>query len=591
MVQERKENRIGIRTVLNKKEGGSFKFIEPVLNKLTGMSKIRKMYEQNLQGKEEGEFIDGVMNMLNVTFSLDPEELNRIPKEGPVIVVANHPFGAHDAILMASLLKEIRNDYKIMANGFFSAINELQDRLILVNAFKSRNSENRHSLRESVKFLKEGGILGVFPSGTVSHYDFKKKCVTDPEWSETIAGLVQLSGATVVPVHFSGRNSLRFNLAGMVHPALRTALLPREMMKRKNEIQVHVGHPIDNTYLCNMKDRKQMTDYIRMRCYLQKEQIEESHDSGSLTNSVPVIDPVHEVLLQGDIDQLTDEDKMLDFKDYSVYCTKAEKIPSVMREIGRLREITFREVGEGTGKALDLDEYDEYYLQLFIWNRETKEVVGAYRIGEVCSYHQRNMLYTNEFYDLNREFFQEYSPGLEMGRSFVRKEYQRKPYSLMLLWKGICEYVARNPRYRYLFGAVSVSSEYSTKSRGLIANLLVDKEGKLKSKMPATIELNGELKDYCKKYSIDNPVDISMLVKDVEKDGKDVPVLVKQYMKLGGRFLSFCVDQEFNCTLDGLIVVDLPGAPEKNLRMYMGDNTDGYLEYHRSSGEGPLQVG
>ena len=109
--------------------------------------------------------------------------------------------------------------------------------------------------------------------------------------------------------------------------------------------------------------------------------------------------------------------------------------------------------------------------------------------------------------------------------------------------------------------------------------------------MPATIELNGELKDYCKKYSIDNPVDISMLVKDVEKDGKDVPVLVKQYMKLGGRFLSFCVDQEFNCTLDGLIVVDLPGAPEKNLRMYMGDNTDGYLEYHRSSGEGPLQVG
>jgi len=255
-----------------------------------------------------------------------------------------------------------------------------------------------------------------------------------------------------------------------------------------------------------------------------------------------------------------------------------------MREIARLREITFREVGEGTGKAMDTDQYDDYYLQLFIWNREKSQIVGAYRIGEVCSYRSKNLLYTNEFYDLNEEFFKRYSPGLEMGRSFVRKEYQRKPYPLMLLWKGICEYVAGNPEYKYLFGAVSVSSEYTSKSRALIANLLIDKNGELKSKMPARIKLNKELKDYCRKYSIDSSQDISMLVKEVEKDGKDVPVLVKQYMKLGGRFLSFCVDKEFNSTLDGLIVVDLPGAPEKNLKMYMGDNTEAYLNYHRSHG-------
>ena len=591
MVQEKKTKRIGISTVLNRTEGRALKFVEPVLNRVTGMTKIRKIYETKLQGKREDEFIDGVINELNVSFDLQDKELGRIPAEGPVIVVANHPFGAHDAILLASLLRKVRSDYKIMANGFFSAIDEMQDRMILVNAFKSKNKENSNPLRESVKYLKEGGILGVFPSGTVSHFDVNKRCVTDPEWSETIAGLVKMTGATVVPVHFSGRNSLRFNIAGLIHPMLRTAMLPREMMRKKKEIKVHIGHAIDGKYLCNMNDRKRLIDYIRMRCYLQKEQAEKRTEESVLDKAQDIIAPVNSFLLEDEIRLLDRDEHMLDFKEYSVYCTKASRVPSIMREIARLREVTFREVGEGTGKAFDMDSYDEYYLQLFIWNREKSEVVGAYRIGEVCSYNNRNMLYTNEFYDLNKEFFEKYSPGLEMGRSFVRKEYQRKPYSLMLLWKGICEYVARNPKYRYLFGAVSVSSEYTSKSRGMIANLLVAKDDKLKSKMPAKIKINKELKDYCRKYSVENPQDISLLVKDIEEDGKDVPVLVKQYMKLGGRFLSFCIDKEFNSTLDGLIVVDLPEAPEKNLKMYMGDNTSDYMEYHRSLGEGPVQAG
>ena len=591
MVQEKKTNRIGISSVLNRTESKTHKFVEPILNRITGMSKIRDMYESKLQGKREEEFIDGVMNELNVRFDLQKNQLKRIPKDGSVIVVANHPFGAHDAILLASLLRQVRSEYKIMANGFFSAIEEMQERMILVNAFKNNNKENSSPLRESVKYLKEGGLLGVFPSGTVSHFDLGKRCVTDPEWSETIAGLVKMTGATVVPIHFSGRNSLRFNIAGLIHPMLRTAFLPREMMRTKKEIKVHIGHSIDGRYLCGMKERKKVTDYIRMRCYLQKEQVKETFETSILDEAENIIDAVNPVLLEDEICQMSQEEHMLDYKEYSVYCTKSTQVPSIMREIGRLREITFREVGEGTAKPLDLDSYDDSYLQLFILNREKSEIVGAYRIGEVCSYSKRNMLYTNEFYDLNREFFEKYSPGLELGRSFVRKEYQRKPYSLLLLWRGICEYVARNPHYRYLFGAVSISSDYTAKSRGLIANLLISKDEKLKSKMPAKIKINKELKDYCRKYSVEKPQDISLLIKDIEEDGKDVPVLVKQYMKLGGRFLSFCIDKEFNSTLDGLIVVDLPKAPEKNLKMYMRDNTAGYLEYHENVSEGPIQVG
>jgi putative hemolysin len=250
-----------------------------------------------------------------------------------------------------------------------------------------------------------------------------------------------------------------------------------------------------------------------------------------------------------------------------------------MLEIGRLREVTFREAQEGTGKSVDLDSYDSTYLQLFIWNNELHEVVGAYRMGEVDVLGPlgKEELYTSEFYEYSSGFLEKYGQALEMGRSFIRKEYQKKPYSLLLLWKGICRYVALNPRYRYLFGAVSVSDAYSDNSRSLMAGLLIDSSEAIQAKTPAHIKLDKEVSEFCRNYDLRNQEDISCLVRSQEGDGKDVPVLVRQYMKLGGKFLSFTVDSDFGNTLDGLIVVDLKTAPEKALKMYMGDDMDAYL--------------
>ena len=583
MVQEKKRERIGIRTVLNNSQSRAIRFLEPVINKVTGMSKVRDLYEKRLHGCGEQEFIDRAMDALRVRFDIDSTELENIPTEGPVIVVANHPFGAHDALLMSALLKQKRNDYKIMANGFFSAIEEMRDRMILVNAFDKNNSANSAPLRESVRHLKNGGVLGIFPSGTVSHLSLKKRRITDPEWSETLAGLVQMTGATVVPVHFSGRNSLPFNVAGLIHPMLRTALLPRELLKKKGEIKVHIGRPISGAYLSSLENRKHMTDYIRMRCYLLKDRQYKERVVVGHGREADIIPEVDRVLLQNDIDNLPVCNHLHSYKDFEVFYARAEDIPNVLTEIGRLREITFREVGEGTGRSMDIDEYDYEYLHLFVWNRQEQEILGAYRMGEVdrLAGGGDDKLYTSEFYEYTNTFLDKYSNALEMGRSFVRKEYQKKPYSLMLLWRGICSYVAKFPHYRYLFGAVSVSNEYDPKSRALIANLLIDKEVNLKSRMPVNIRINKEVREYCKKYSVDNPQDISVLVKSIEEDGKDVPVLVRQYMKLGGKFLSFCIDKEFNSTLDGLIVVDLPNAPVKSLKMYMGDDIEAYLERYK----------
>ncbi|MCM8537629.1 MAG: lysophospholipid acyltransferase family protein [Lentisphaeraceae bacterium] len=583
MVQEPKHD-VDIHEVLGRKSKSRISFLKPLIERATGLSKVKKVYNEDLSHLEEGEFIDQAIQKLKVNYSLNKEQLANIPQEGPVILVANHPFGVHDSLLLSAILREARPDYKIMANSFFSNIRNMHDKLILVDAFDKQNRQNVRPLKESVKFLKSGGALGVFPAGSVSHLEFNNRHFTDSEWSETIAGLVELTGATVVPIYFSGRNSIAFNLAGLLHDKLRTAFLARELMKRKEEIQINIGAPIKADYLKKMPNRRQMVDYLKMRCYLLADQGSNTSEAASKTvvAKSAVVEPLLLDELVNEINSLPSECHLLDYKDCSVFCARAKQIPNALYEIGRLREVTFREVEEGTGKDIDLDEYDETYLHLFIWHRENKEIVGAYRMGEVDLLTKKSLsgLYTSNFYKFDQDFINDHKMALEMGRSFIRKEYQRKPFSLLLLWRGICSYVARNPQYRFLFGAVSMSDEYDPKSRALTAALLLDRQCQLEAKTPVNIKLNSEIKSFCSKYHFDKSEDLSELVRGIEDDGKDIPVLIKQYMKLGGRFHSFCVDPDFGNTLDGLIVVDLPNAPTRNLKQYMGDATEGYLAHH-----------
>ena len=582
MVQE-KQTGIEDQAVLGQKRTSHLGFLNPLVERMTGINKVKKLYANHLSGCNEQEFIEKSLELLDVKFDIDEQELANIPTEGPVILAANHPYGVHDALLLNTILQKVRPDYKIMANEFFSSIEALKDRLILVDAFHSNNHKNSYPLRETVKLLKSGGALGIFPAGSVSHLELHKRHITDSAWSDTLAGLVELTGATVVPVYFSGRNSLLFNFAGLLHDKLRTALLPREMIRPKSTIEVKIGRPIKGDYLKSFEDRRKMADYLKMRCYLLND---DSYKKSTTDVKEPlrlpsrVVEGLPEIELTREIASLGEESKILDYKEYSVFCARSKAIPSILHEIGRLREITFREVEEGTGKDIDLDEYDETYLHLFIWNNDKREVVGAYRMGEVDIL-QKEGLYTANFYKYDDEFIRDHKNALEMGRSFIRQEYQRKPFSLLLLWRGICSYVAKNPKYKYLLGAVSMSDEYDPRSRAVTAKLLLEREHALKSKAPVKIALDSEISEFCDKYHFDRFEDLSQLVRGIEDDGKDIPVLIKQYMKLGGRFYSFCVDKDFGNTLDGLIVVDLTQAPKRSLKQYMGDNTEMYLEYHR----------
>lgn len=266
---------------------------------------------------------------------------------------------------------------------------------------------------------------------------------------------------------------------------------------------------------------------------------------------------------------------------FSVWYARAEQIPHLLLEIGRLREIAFRQAHEGTGKALDLDRFDRHYLHLFIWNDETSEVVGAYRLGqtdEILAARGRKGLYTSTLFHSRMDFFRKLGPALEMGRSFVRPEYQKSYSPLLLLWRGIGTYVARNPRYRMLFGPVSISRDYSDLSRRLMATTLMRhsqaKELALmvKPRKPARLDpirIRG-CDDTTHDVQFQDFKEVCSVVADIEFQQKEVPVLLRQYLNLGGQILSFNIDKLFSDVMDGLIVVDLLQTERKTLERYMG---------------------
>jgi putative hemolysin len=270
-------------------------------------------------------------------------------------------------------------------------------------------------------------------------------------------------------------------------------------------------------------------------------------------------------------------------------------VPNAIHEIGRLREITFRGAGEGTGHPLDIDRFDSYYQHLILWDRQHDEIVGGYRIGHadaILRAHGVKGLYTNTLFEYQRGLFSSIGPCLEVGRSFVRPEYQKTYQPLLLLWSGIGSFVAKNPQYRFLFGVVSISNDYLGISRRLIVRYLragytrPDLARFVRSRQPVAARWPAVKKGLGAAYSnICDINDFSEVISDIEKDAKGIPILLKHYVKLGGQFLGFCEDPAFGKSIDALVLVDLARTDPKLLERYMGQpGSASFLRFH--SGEG-----
>jgi len=573
-----------------------------LIRKILGLDKVNQLYKQIDKNGGFRLFLQELLKTLKVTYHCHEKDILSIPSTGPVIVVANHPFGAIEGIILAEILGSRRQEVKILANHLLAAIKELHDLFIFIDPFQQNGAVQRNigPLREALKSLQEGGLLAVFPAGEVAHLQWRQRKIADPPWQESVAWLIRKSGAAVVPVYIHGANSLFFQVLGLCHPLLRTAMLPRELFNKKGQtIELRIGNAIPFRKLETFAGNTEMLDYLRLRTNILKTQYQKAHGRIRLPASLslfyrrafsrPVASSMDRNRLRQEVQGLPLEQQLVKKGEYAVYYAQARQIPQVLQEIGRLRELTFRQAHEGTGNAIDLDAFDRDYFHLFLWNEKEQELVGAYRLGATDSLAGRygeNGLYTRTLFNYDQRLLHQIHPALELGRSFVRPEYQKNYSPLLLLWKGIGAFVAKNPRYSILFGAVSINNEYHLVSQQLIAMSL-----KVNNYIPALSKLVKARKvafKFSDKYNFieNHPVihdmdEVSELVAEIEPDNKGIPILLKQYLKMGGKILGFNRDPDFNNALDVFIVVDLLNSPRKLIELYFGkEGAATFYSYH-----------
>jgi putative hemolysin len=570
-------------------------FLAHTLTGLTGLGRISELHAGlSPHSPDPAAFAEACLCALQADWNPDRDTLSAIPETGPLTVVANHPFGGIEGLVLLALLSRVRPDVRIMANGMLSLIPELEPACFSVNPFGGPGArrESLAGMKQSLNWLRSGGCLCVFPSGTVSHLSARTGTVSDPDWHPSIGRLVLKTGSAVLPVHFQGANTPLFQVAGLFHPLLRTALLPRELLKkRKKAISYTVGRPVSAKVLSRLGSPDRIISYLRTKTYALTRPEEKKQDGVRLArNMAPVAEPVLRSELSRHIRAIPGENLLVEARGFKVFLTEARQPGPVLHQLGRERERTFRQVGEGTGTPLDIDLYDHSYDHLLLWDESEERIAGAYRIGRIDQLIKRrggpSNLYTSSLFKYRKGFFRNMTNSLELGRSFVIPELQRDYFPLLLLWKGIGQYLLRNPHYRYLLGPVSISQEYDRVSvTSMLSHLSAhhldhDLALKVRGRRPPKLHVpkGSSLELHLSDMELDL---LNAVVQDIEEDAKGIPVLLRHYLRLGGRIAAFHHDRDFG-TFDGLIVLDLCRTDPRVLGRFLGkDAASSFLTGHR----------
>jgi len=538
----------------------------PLLARLVGIDALRTAYQHLPDGTDDS-FAERVLTALAIETSVSAHDLRRVPRTGPLLVAANHPRGALDGLVLAALLRRLRPDVRIVANHMLARLPELRSTCFFVDPFGGPAAAARSlaGLRAAHLWLRHGGALILFPAGEVAHERTPEGALLDHPWSTTLGRLAAGAGATILPAFLDGGNSELFYAAGRLHPWLRTLLLPRELLRaRGTRIGVRLGQPIA------MSPRGTITARTQ--------------------NAVAAL-ARPESTIEAEIRRLPPAARLLQSGRFEVFHAEAHEIPATLREIGRLRAVTFAAAGEGSGGALDLDDFDGHYVHLFVWDREREAVVGAYRIGRsdrILRARGVEGLYTRTLFTYGAPLVDAMQPALELGRSFVRLEYQRDYQPLLLLWRGIGQFCVRHPEYRYLFGPVSISARYSEAARLAISRFLERHHADdTLSRLVAPLHPQSGVSTAATALPA-TAADLDRLVAATEPDGKGVPVLVRQYLKLGAKALAISVDPSFGDVTDVLMAVDLTAVSPAVLRRYVGnDGLAIYQAQHPTPGLSP----
>ena len=495
------------------------------------MMEIMKINEVNEVFKKaahlQGEaFIDKILQIIGITIEFDESELNNFPKKGAFLAIANHPYGGIEGLILLKIMCIVRPDSKLMANFLLKKIPNLSDYFIGVNPFETvENSSSISGIKSTIIQLNSGIPIGIFPAGEVSTYKTKMQKITDRSWHPVVGKLIKRANVPVVPIYFHGNNGLLFNLLSLIHPSLRTAKLPSELFNKQGHIiKLRIGKPVKPSELPFYDSPIKLLDYLRAKTYAlgagldnEKKIFNPRTIFKIRKKSQEIIAPISVEDLDREIANLT-EFLVCSEKNYEVYICSSTAIPFILKEIGRLREVTFREIGEGTNKRTDLDEYDINYNHLFIWDKESKMIVGAYRIGKGAEI----------FYSMGKRGF------------YLNELFKISNWFTKLSKSLIVEFIRNNNFDHELSQFVKPRKNFKVDFSKIDKDLLTEGSKTLK--------------------------DLDSLISDIEITNMRIPVLLKQYLALNAKIISFNIDPKFSDSLDGFLVLDIETIPNEILK-------------------------
>lgn len=576
---------------------GSFgTFIGWVFMKATRISKLNKIYTKTYD-KDALVFLDKLVKELNVTYDIPADDLKRLPKTGPYITVSNHPLGGLDGILLMKIMLAHDPEFKIIANFLLQEIEPLKPVIMPVNPFDDLKDVKSSilGLKETLRHLSDGKPLGIFPAGEVSTIE-DGSIMIDKPWEPTAMKIVQKANVPVVPVYFHAKNSKLFYWLAKINPILRTLKLPSELLtQRKKVIKIRIGKPISVNEQNEHKETLEgYTDFLRKKTYILSKSFNEQGDKKLLSSinldmlTKSVESKPKQIARAANQDKILEEIaflrsniaeyRYLQSKSYEVFFVKADKIPNILHEIGRLREITFREIGEGTNESIDLDKFDRYYYHMFLWDEDQQRVAGAYRMGlgsEIFEKYGIDGFYMQELFKFEPELHKMMSESIEMGRAFIVPDYQQKPMPLFLLWKGIVHTTLRYPEHKFLIGGVSISNQFTDFSKSLMIEFMKSHyydpyvAQYIRPKMEYKVKLKDADKDFVFNETEADLNKFDKIIDEVEPGNLRLPVLIKKYIKQNARVVAFNVDPLFNNSVDGLMYIRIEDLPESTVKPVM----------------------
>ena len=520
------------------------------------------------------EFVESALDDLQFGYSISDKYIENIPSSGRVVIIANHPLGALDALCLIKLVSSVRKDIKVVANDFLNTLTPLQPILLDINNFKAQQAKS--NISKIYDALNNEEAVIIFPSGEVSRAT--PTSIKDKKWHKGFLNFAKRSSSPILPVYIGGKNSKTFYSVSTLNKKLSMLLLSHEMFKKKGKsIEIIAGEiiPYENIAPKGIPTDKLISLYKKHLYSLKKG---ESYFTTQKAIALPEDSrAIKKELKNSQLLGHTKDNKKIYLYEWS------SNNSSVLNEIGRLREISFRKVGEGVNKKRDIDKYDRYYKHIILWDEDALEIVGAYRIAEcknILEHYSQNALYTTTLFEYNDALLPYLENAIELGRSFVQPKYWGSR-ALDYLWQGIGAYLKNNPHIEYMYGPVSISGAYPKIAKDMILYFydyyFRDNESLVKAKLPYTINLEDEyMQSFIREMQCDNySADFKLLKKALGFLELSVPTLYKQYADLceegGIRFSAYNIDKDFSDCVDSFILVDVKRIKEKQRKRYFGE--------------------